>query len=169
MRHITIFALSILPVLINATLLDVKAISTHELLWSKELTTQQPSYDSINNAPQLVVMKRAIFVSGEHPTSGSVSIITEKNNKYIEFGEDFKTDSGPDLFVILHKNKDVISTTKAPTHSIKEGDYIILEALKTTKGKQRYQIPSGVKLEDYKSVAIWCRRFNATFGAATLP
>ena len=27
---------------------------------------------------------------------------------------------------------------------------------------------SNVNIEDYKSVAIWCEKFNATFGAARL-
>lgn len=159
MKRTAIIAFSAVPAIVAMMLPDVCAM----------IKPTQRLSNHIDTSGQLIAMKMPMFVSGEHPTSGSVSVVREGENKYIEFGEDFKTDSGPDLFVILHKNKDVIGTTKAPTHSIKEGDYVTLEPLKKVKGKQRYKIPSEVNLENYKSVAIWCRQFNATFGAATLP
>ncbi|MGG6263673.1 DM13 domain-containing protein [Leptolyngbya sp. AN03gr2] len=44
----------------------------------------------------------------------------------------------------------------------------IYTQFKQFNGAQTYEIPADVNLNDYKSAAIWCRRFNATFGAATL-
>jgi Electron transfer DM13 len=40
--------------------------------------------------------------------------------------------------------------------------------LKKFSGAQSYKIPNNINLADYKSAAIWCRKFNATFGAAKL-
>ncbi|HYX14670.1 MAG TPA: DM13 domain-containing protein, partial [Nostoc sp.] len=40
--------------------------------------------------------------------------------------------------------------------------------LKKYSGAQTYSIPQSINLADYKSAAIWCRKFNATFGAANL-
>ncbi|MGJ3252480.1 MAG: DM13 domain-containing protein [Elainellaceae cyanobacterium] len=108
------------------------------------------------------------FVSGEHPTQGAVSIIEENGQRYVEFANDFQTDSGPDLFVILHQSEDVIGSTLPPAHPIEEGDYITLAPLQTVSGSQRYPVPETVNLDDYRSVAIWCRQFNATFGAASI-
>jgi Electron transfer DM13 len=108
------------------------------------------------------------FVAGEHPTEGRVSIINENGKNYIELDQSFKTDKGPDLFVVLHRSKDIIKDSKPPSYSIKEGDYINISALQNVSGTQKYEIPGNVNLSDYNSVAIWCRQFNATFGAAAL-
>ncbi|MGG6296195.1 DM13 domain-containing protein [Leptolyngbya sp. AN02str] len=114
------------------------------------------------------VLKSGMFTDGEHPTQGTAQIVTENGDRYLEFSSDFRTDSGPDLFVILHRNADVIGTTQPPAHAIQEGDYVTLAALQSTTGTQRYAIPADVNLDNYQSAAIWCRQFNATFGAASL-
>ncbi len=102
------------------------------------------------------------FVDAEHPTDGTASIITENGKKYIQFDDQFKSDNGPDLFVILHKDD------KLPITGIKKEDYVTIARLKSTSGVQKYEIPENVDFTKYKSVAIWCRAFNATFGYAVL-
>nr|WP_198648332.1 DM13 domain-containing protein [Cyanothece sp. BG0011] len=53
---------------------------------------------------------------------------------------------------------------KAIANSIKEG-----ARWKCAKcGMQRYVVPEGINIANYKSVAIWCRKFNATFGSAVI-
>lgn len=101
------------------------------------------------------------FVSVEHPTQGQVSVIEEDGARYLEIGEDFQSDRGPDLKVILHKANSV-------DLKVQEGDYISLGALKSFNGTQRYLIPEDVDLSQYQSVAVWCQQFNATFGYAPL-
>jgi hypothetical protein len=95
-------------------------------------------------------------------------IVVAGNQSFVELNQDFRTDSGPDLQVILHKAADVLATTQPPAYPIREGDYVNLGALQKTTGAQRYAVPANVRLEQYQSVAVWCRRFNATFGAASL-
>jgi len=115
------------------------------------------------------VLSSGTFEDGEHPTSGSVQIVMKNNKRYVELGSSFETSSnGPDLVVILHRSDDVIGSTNPPAFPINEGDYVFLADLKSYSGAQSYEIPDSVNLDDFKSVAIWCRRFNATFGAATL-
>ncbi|GAB4148169.1 MAG: hypothetical protein Fur0046_26640 [Cyanobacteria bacterium J069] len=114
------------------------------------------------------VVKSGTFVSGEHPTQGTARIVTEGGQRFLEFGENFRTDSGPDLTVILHRSADVIGSTTPPAYAIREGDYVVLAELQQTQGAQRYAIPDSVNLDDFNSAAVWCRRFNATFGAAGL-
>jgi Electron transfer DM13 len=108
------------------------------------------------------------FVAGEHPTEGRVSIINENGKNFIEFDQSFKTDKGPDLFVVLHRSKDVLKASNPPSYPIKEGEYINISPLQNVSGTQRYEIPGNVTLSDYNSVAIWCRQFNVTFGTAAL-
>ncbi|MDC0831563.1 electron transfer flavoprotein [Leptolyngbya valderiana BDU 20041] len=106
-------------------------------------------------------LRSGTFEAVEHPTQGSARIIVENGRRYLEISRDFRTDEGPDLFVVLHRST-------SPGLHFNEGDYLTLGALQSTMGVQRYEIPNNVNLSDYNSAAVWCRQFNATFGAATL-
>lgn len=129
---------------------------------AKPLATSAQSQES-------TAVKSGSFVSGEHTTQGKVSLTTKDGKSSLELEQSFKTsESGPDLVVILHRSDNVIASTKPPSYPLKPGDYIILAPLKKYSGAQKYPIPNNVNLADYKSAAIWCRKFNATFGAANL-
>jgi hypothetical protein len=101
------------------------------------------------------------FVNAEHPTQGKARIGTDNGMRYLELDSSFKTDQGPDLKVVLHKDKKL-------DLKLKEGDYVSLGALQKVSGTQRYEIPKNIDLSKYNSVAIWCEQFNATFGYAQL-
>ena len=92
---------------------------------------------------------------------GNFKIVEAEGKQFIEFSNDFKVSQGPDLEIILHKNKVVAS-------SISEKDYISLAPIQSFSGNQRYEIPENVNLDDYASVAVWCEDFNVTFGYAQL-
>lgn len=127
------------------------------------------SFPQTAQADQLSVLRSGKFVDGEHPTQGTVRIVKQNNQRLLKLDQTFTTStSGPDLVVILHRLADVIGSTTPPAFPIKEGDYVLLAPLKSYSGTQSYLIPVSLNLDDFKSVAIWCRRFNATFGAATL-
>ncbi|WP_315790820.1 DM13 domain-containing protein [Fischerella sp. JS2] len=127
-------------------------------------TTDVNSKQPVNEAQPIARtnIQPGTFVAGEHATQGTTKVVTENGKRYLEFNENFKTSKGPDLFVILYRNDTV------PTSGIQEKDYLKIARLQKTSGNQRYAIPNNVKLVDYKSVAIWCRQFNTTFGYASL-
>jgi len=108
------------------------------------------------------------FIAGEHPVKGSVTVIDDEGTPIIQLGPDFQTPSGPDLFVVLHTAKDVLSTTTPPAYKLSDDEYVVIAPLKAIQGEQDYSVPAAIILDNYNSVAIWCRRFNATFGTATL-
>ncbi|MBE9030171.1 DM13 domain-containing protein [filamentous cyanobacterium LEGE 11480] len=115
------------------------------------------------------IVRSGKFVDAEHPTKGTAKLVTKNNQHSLEFDQAFSAStSGPDLVVVLHRSADVVGETTPPAFPIKEGDYIEVAKLKSYSGKQSYTIPANIDVDDYKSVAIWCRKFNATFGAATL-
>ena len=101
------------------------------------------------------------FVGVDHPTQGRVNIVEENGIKYLEIDQNFKTDRGPDLKIILHNSAKVDA-------KVKSGEYVSLGKLKAFNGSQRYQLPQDLNLDDYQSVAIWCEQYNVTFGYATL-
>ncbi len=114
-------------------------------------------------SPQPTPLRSGTFRPAEHPTQGKVTILREGDRRYLVLGDDFNTDAGPDLFVVLHRSDKLSATSK-----FAEGDYLSLAPLRQTSGGQRYAIPDAANLEDYAAVAIWCRQFNATFGFAPL-
>ncbi len=124
---------------------------------------------TLAQSQESTAVKSGTFVSGEHTTQGKVNLTTKDGKSFLELEQSFKTsESGPDLVVILHRSDNVIGSTKPPSYPLKNGDYIILAPLKKYSGAQKYAIPNNINLADYKSAAIWCRKFNATFGAANL-
>lgn len=129
--------------------------------------TAAPNQPAASNSSP--VLGTGQFVDGEHPTTGTVRLVNSGSQRSLELDDDFSTSSsGPDLVVVLHRSADVIGSTTPPAFPIKEGDYIVIAPLKAYAGAQNYELPDGLDLGDFKSVAIWCRRFNATFGAAAL-
>ena len=114
-------------------------------------------------------IKSGQFVRAEQATRGGASIVTKNGRSFLQLDSAFKTSSqGPDLVVILHRSRNVLSTTQAPNYALKGGDYIVLSRLKKYSGAQSYAIPANINLANYRSAAIWCRKFNATFGVAPL-
>lgn len=111
---------------------------------------------------QSTTLRTGMFVNGEHETLGGVRIFTENGTQFIEFDQAFKTDNGPDLYVILTRQG------QPPIMGIKEQDYRSLGLLQRISGTQRYVIPADLNLSEFASVAVWCRQFNATFGYAQL-
>ena len=116
-------------------------------------------YATLNTA--MALLSIGDFVPVEHLTQGQASIVEENGIRYLELSENFQTDNGPDLKVILH-------TADTLDLKVQEGDYINLGALEAFNGSGRYAIPDDLDLNKYSSVAIWCEQFNATFGYAPL-
>lgn len=107
--------------------------------------------------------KEGTFVAAEQPTSGTARIVTENGQRYLELDGAFKTsEQGPDLHVLLD------TTEKPPQTYQDQSSYVNLGKLQKFSGTQRYPIPAAIDLADYKSVVIWCRMANATFGYAAL-
>jgi hypothetical protein len=106
------------------------------------------------------VLASGDFEKSEHPTSGAAQIVVQNGKKYLKFDSSFQSNSGPDLFVILHRQDSPKSYAKA--------NYVSLGRLKKVSGQQMYAIPNGVNITKFKSVVIWCKKFNATFGFAPL-
>lgn len=115
------------------------------------------------------VIKSGSFASGEHPTQGTAQLVRQENGVVLQLDANFQTStSGPDLVVALHRSEDVLDSTEPPAYPLVEGDYAVLAPLQNYSGAQVYAIPNDINLEDYRSAVIWCRQFNATFGAAAL-
>ncbi|MEL6552855.1 MAG: DM13 domain-containing protein [Cyanobacteria bacterium J06621_11] len=100
------------------------------------------------------------FVNAAKAVSGNAQIIEENGQRYLELDAAFSSASGPDLFVLLHR--DEVPNSYSPE------DYVNLGRIQELEGAQRYAIPADVDLSDLRSAVIWCQEFNVTFGYAVL-
>ncbi|MFD4864341.1 DM13 domain-containing protein [Streptomyces sp. NPDC058412] len=143
-------------------------------LWVEESVNEAaPSAAAVPNpaasanppaAPRTVA--EGSLISHEHATTGTVKLLRLADGSHVLRVEDLDTSNGPALRVWL---------TDAPViegvdgwRVFDDGKHVSLGALKGNKGDQNYPVPAGVNPADYTSLAIWCDRFDVSFGAATL-
>lgn len=113
-----------------------------------------------------VVLAAGSFISHEHETTGSVSILQLADGSRVLRLEGLSTSNGPDLKVWL-SDAPVIEGTDG-WRVFDDGAWADLGALKGNVGSQNYAIPADVDLAQLTSVSIWCDRFDVSFGAAVL-
>ncbi|MEM7727430.1 MAG: DM13 domain-containing protein [Cyanobacteria bacterium P01_A01_bin.45] len=129
---------------------------------SEQQNNPSPDNNTVATSVSGNVIQSGSFQKAEYSIQGSVKVISDNGKNYLEFDQNFQTDSGPDLLVILHRDASL------PNKGIQEQDYVNIAPLKSTNGTQRYEVPTNVDLTNFKSVAVWCRKFNTTFGFAPL-
>ncbi|MCP2293363.1 DM13 domain-containing protein [Nocardia amikacinitolerans] len=106
------------------------------------------------------------FISHEHGTSGTVSVLRLADGSRVLRVENLDTSDGPDLHVWLTDAP--VLEGRAGWGVFDDGRHVDLGQLKGNKGSQNYAIPADADLAALTSVSIWCDRFNVSFGAAAL-
>jgi hypothetical protein len=94
-------------------------------------------------------------------TTGTVRVYRIANGSQVLRLEDLHTSNGPDVKVVLSERPHDTVGNLAP-------GYLNLGTLKGNEGSSNYAIPAGTDLNKYKSVVIWCKRFDAVFAAAPI-
>jgi hypothetical protein len=103
------------------------------------------------------------FIDLAHTGTGVVKVIELEDGTRILRFEDLDVLNGPDLRVILSP-----SALVEDDSAYDDGAFVDLGPLKGNKGNQNYEIPPEIDLDDFATVAIWCRRFNVSFNAALI-
>ena len=114
--------------------------------------TPQSDAETTTTAPVVVEAARGSFAPGEHPGSGTAVLLTDGSQTFVRFEDDFATDNGPDLYAVVHVG----------------GQRVELGRLKGNIGAQNYELPASIDPDAVESVAVWCKRFDATFTTAEL-
>ena len=92
-----------------------------------------------------------------YTASGSVSLVTNSDGSIqLEFSDNFSIQNGPGLYVYLS------NSATGVTGGIELGD------LRSTRGADIYEIPSGVGIGDFNFVILYCKPFGVGFGTAEL-
>lgn len=112
------------------------------------------------------VLVSGTFISHEHSTTGSASIVENPDGTRVLAISGLDTSNGPDLHVWLSA-ADVVEGVDG-WHTAGSAPFIDLGPLAGNLGDQVYDIPTDADLGSIRSVTIWCVRFSVSFGAAQL-
>ncbi|HVE46733.1 MAG TPA: DM13 domain-containing protein [Acidimicrobiales bacterium] len=147
-------------------LIDERVTETLPTTRASTPTNAVPSGPPEATAPapsaEPVELTRGSFISRDHGTEGVVRVLAFGDGRRIVRLEGLDTDNGPDLYLYLSP------TTAGGDESAFDDGHLNLGRLKGNLGDQNYDLPAGADLARYRSVVIWCDRFNSAFGAADL-
>ncbi|MCY9785554.1 DM13 domain-containing protein [Nocardiopsis sp. EMB25] len=108
-----------------------------------------------------VVLAGGEFITQEHDTSGTVTVLELPDGSRHVRLEDLATSDGPDLHVWITDQEAGGDWSK-----YRDGRYVALGELKGTHGSANYEIPADADISGMTSVVIWCDRFSVAFGSA---
>jgi len=126
--------------------------------------TSAPEVTAPPTAP--VALSTGTFISHEHETSGTATIVENPDGTRVLALENLVTSNGPDVHVWLSA-ADVVEGTDG-WYTAGTAEYLDLGAIKGNVGNQVYDIPEGFDLTGVRSVDLWCVQFGVSFGAAQL-
>ncbi|UFP94918.1 DM13 domain-containing protein [Gloeobacter morelensis] len=130
---------------------------------STGLVAQSAMSDSNPGATAVSVETQPLnLVSVDAKTTGTGRIVVENGKSYVQLSEDFTIGEAPAIRMTLYKD----ATPPQKTYDAKK--YVDLGALVSRKGAQRYAIPANLKVKDYGSIAIWCKKFDVTLAYAKI-
>jgi Electron transfer DM13 len=119
----------------------------------EENTPTAPINDSFEPA-QATLLKQGTFAGIGHAVSGMVKVYDDAGRKVVVL-DPFSSQNGPDLKVYLSKDQ-------------KASQFMNLGPLKSTVGKQSYDVAGMPDLDEYPFVLIWCKQYSVLFGKAEL-
>lgn len=119
-----------------------------------------------NNVDGPVVLAKGDFISHEHNTTGSASIVKLPDGKHQLVFENLNTTNGPDVHVWVSAGEVVEGL--AGFKSAQDKEKIDLGVIKGNQGNQVYDLPADFDITKWKSIDLWCDQFDVSFGAAPL-
>jgi len=128
----------------------------------------RPTSSPLTNAPPAtsaapIVLAHGAFRSGEHRTTGTALLLKLADGRTFVRLQDLDTSNGPDVRIWLSA-----ADAQASDGIVHSSEYVDLGGLKANHGNQNYLVPAGTDLTSFRSVVVWCRRFEVVFGAAPL-
>lgn len=105
---------------------------------------------------QITLLSEGMFMGiGGHTAMGTVKIYNDSGTRKMVVLDPFSSQNGPDLKVYVSKD-------------VGASQYISLGPLKSTNGKQSYEIPGNPDISPYKYVHIWCEQYSVEFARAEM-
>lgn len=119
---------------------------------------------SLSTTSESELVQQTEFVKKRYTIQGKGELVKSGEISIINFSEDFKTKSGPDLKVYLSpKPLSELNGKNALQNAVKVG------VLKSNAGPQSYIIPDNIDVSGFQSVIIQCEAFSVLWGGFDLP
>jgi Electron transfer DM13 len=122
-----------------------------------------PSAVTQSRVAPTTVLARGTFRSGEHSTSGTALLLRLADGRVFVRLEHLDTSNGPNVHIWL-----TAAGADASNDTVQHTAHVDLGGLKANHGDQNYRVRAGTDLSGYRTVTIWCQRFDVVFGAAPL-
>ncbi len=104
------------------------------------------------------------WLKKNYAAQGDWTIETKDGHSYLVLADNFKTKKGPDLKLFLTKK----SGSNIGKNEAVESHGTFVANLKSHNGGQRYRLPAGTKLSDFKSIVIHCEKYTKVWATSTL-
>jgi len=125
----------------------------------KTIEDPMPPGDMAN----LRILARGDFYEVAHEGHGRATVYELADGSRVLRFEDFEVLNGPELHVWLVPVDPVANTVGSEIPG-----YVDLGPLKGNIGDQNYNLSADLRLEEFRSVVIWCQPFRVPFNAAAL-
>ncbi len=143
-----------------AVLIAAWSLFRPELLFINKSVNEAPPFEATAQP-----LDTGLFTRNLHETSGRATIYRQPNGILLLRLSDFHTSYGPDVHVVLAMPNDPM--LQSASHENAQAS-IELGALKGNQGDQDYVLPANTDVTRYSLVTIYCERFRAVFGTASL-
>lgn len=131
---------------------------------SAAVITPALAQTKLNTSNESELIHQTEFVKKRYKIQGKGELVKSGETSIINFSEDFKTKSGPDLKVYLSPEPlSELSGKNALQNAVKVG------VLKSNSGYQSYIIPENIDVSGFQSVIIQCEAFSVLWGGFDLP
>lgn len=137
----------------SSAALEITPEATLETTSEATKDTASPDTSAAATAENIVATGQ-FTGAGNHVVTGGVEVVEVEGAYFIRLGDDFSLDDAPDPKVGLGQDGYDPST--------KAGDLVAFT------GASSYQVPTGVDVQDYNEVHVWCERFSVPLGVASL-
>lgn len=126
----------------------------------KPLETR-PAKPTKQPRPEVVELASGQFEDAEYATDGTAKIVRLADDTRILRIESFSTSQAPVIQVAFSN-----APSGGEWGSYDDVRFAPIGALKALSGNQNYEIPEGLDLEGFKSVVIWCDKYDVALGTA---
>lgn len=99
-----------------------------------------------------------------HWANGTGGVYRDGAMTVLRFDDSFEAGPGPNYWVYLN----TVAVGEEDAFNADEGR-LKLAPLKSFSGGQNYPLPADVRIEDFRTVTVWCESFGVYIGSASLP
>ena len=121
----------------------------------------EPAEPTKSPKPEVVELASGQFEDAEYATDGTAKIVRLADGTRILRIENFSTSQAPVIQVAFSN-----APSGGDWGSYDDVRFASVGTLKALSGNQNYEIPEGLDLKGFKSVVIWCAKYDVALGTA---